>query len=843
MDSQDYLDVDALINDLSLSEKIALLSGAGACSTVPNERLKIPVLETSDGPHGLRGGGGRFYNMPPGYQFPSATALGATFDTELMYAAGQLIGQEGRRKGVGVALAPTVCLQRSPLLGRGFEAFGEDPILSGTMAAHYVRGVQDCKVAVSLKHYVAHDQSAKALEDETFMSQRTLRELHLLPFQIVQHQAKPWSYMAAYQRINGIHVSEDPFLLKKILREEWGFDGLVMSDWWGTYSTAEALNAGLDLEMPGPSIWRGKQLATAVDARKVRVKTIDRAVRNLLNLINKTLHPPRQDGDGEDTPSSRTTIRRMATDSIVLLKNTRQTLPLCAADADTSFGFIGELFEYPAHAGGGSSESTPFYVSSPLDAISEVLGAGRVRYQPGCYTRRWTPNIRSDLFLPGTEKPGLFLEWFGEDPQDFPTTPTLHTNTTTNTTMYFSQLKIDNVPDTYYIRITTDYISPQTGTYRLALSTCGKAKLLVNDNLAVDQWSRQPHKTDDTACFNKLTTEEIYDIDVQKGVKYKMCILMTNRPLQPIAGTPGAGGVRLGGQFLRNEDQAIVDAVELAREVSIPVVVVGLGSDYEYEASDRTHLRLSRRQDEMVRRVCEANSRTVVVVQTGMPIEMPWIDKAASVLHCWLGGQETGHALADILFGKTNPSGRLSVTFPRRLEDNPAFLNFGKSEHSIYYGEGVFLGYRYYEKLNVPPLFYFGHGLSYTTFDYNNVVVPEVFQGGAEGTLTISVDVTNTGSVDGAETVQVYVSDCESSVQRPRKELKGFTKVFLRKGDTRTCRVTLDKYAVSFWSEKIDQWVAEAGEFNFIIARSSNPADELVQKRFNLPETFTWSGL
>ncbi|KAM0326574.1 hypothetical protein ACHAQA_006443 [Verticillium albo-atrum] len=409
--------------------------------------------------------------------------------------------------------------------------------------------------------------------------------------------------------------------------------------------------------------------------------------------------------------------------------------------------------------------------------------------------------------------------------------------------MYFSQLTIKDVPEHYYIRAKCTYVAPRTGIYRFALSVCGKAKLWVQGALAVDQWTRQPEKTDDTACFNKLTAEEYIDVEVVQGGRYDLCIVMTNMPLQAIAGPPGAGGVRLGGQLLRDEDQAIEDAVKLAREVDIPVVIGGLGSDYEYEASDRTHLLLSRRQNEMITRICEVNPKTVVVTQTGMPIQMPWIDMASTVVHCWLGGQETGHALADVLFGKVNPSGRLSITFPKRLEDNPAFLNFGKAERSIYYGEGVFIGYRYYEMLKTPPLFWFGHGLSYTSFELTNLIVPQTLKGGLNGKIEVSVDVANVGSADGAEVVQVYVADVESSIQRPKKELKGFAKVFLLKEEKKTAVVTLDKYSVSFWSEEYDQWVAEAGDFEVIIARSADPSDEVLRATFNVPAAFKWSGV
>lgn len=310
--------------------------------------------------------------------------MGATFDAELMGRVGKLLGDEGLRKGVHVALAPTVCIQRSPLLGRGFEAFGEDPILTGILAARLINGLQDRHVGACIKHYAAHDQSAKALEDDVHMSQRTLREVHLLPFQVAMSLSKPWAFMTAYQKINGIHVSEDPFMIQQVLREEWGFDGLVMSDWWGTYSTSEAINAGLDLEMPGPAIFRGRQLATAVDARKVSMKVIDDSVRRLLELIKKTsVESPSTHENQGNTEQSRALMRQIAADSIVLLKNEKSILPL-SKTGDTKYGLIGERFEFPATCGGGSSETVPFYVSKPINAIFEALGTQNIPYEVGC---------------------------------------------------------------------------------------------------------------------------------------------------------------------------------------------------------------------------------------------------------------------------------------------------------------------------------------------------------------------------------------------------------------------------------------------------------------------------
>ncbi|PLB55752.1 hypothetical protein P170DRAFT_443472 [Aspergillus steynii IBT 23096] len=833
---------DKIIAQLSLAEKVSLLSGAGACRTNSLSRLDIPSLQTSDGPHGLRGGGGRFFNPPPGYQLPCATALGATFDIDLLHRAGSLLGDEGRRKEVHVALAPTVCIQRSPLIGRGFEAFAEDPVLSGTLAANLINGLQDRQVAACIKHYAAHDQSSRSTEDDVHMTQRTLREIHLLPFQIAM-RSKPWSFMTAYQRINGLHVSEDPFLIEQILRKEWQFDGLVMSDWWGTYSTSEAINAGLDLEMPGPSIWRGKQLIAAVECRKVSTQAVDSAVKNLLKLIRRTRDSWTQNAietneNNGDTPQSRELTRNLASASVVLLKNESNVLPL-RPDASITYGLIGEHFENPATGGGGSSEATPFYVSSPLDACVEVIGEN-FRYEPGCYSESLS---QGGLFLPESEEPGLLLQWFAEDPSTYPMAECLHTTTTRNTSMYFSQMNIPAVPDTHFIRVQTRFHAFKTCKYRFALSVCGKARLLIDGQEVVDLWTSHPLKTDDTPCFNKLSMERHFELDIVKGQKYDIQIVMTNEVIHPTVGPRSPGGVRLGGQELRDEDQAINDAVRLAQEVDIPILMTGLSTDYEYEASDRTSLLLPGRENEMITRVCEANSNTVVIIQAGMPIEMPWIQKVDTLVYAWYGGQETGHGIADVLWGKVNPAGRLSLTFPRRLEDTPAFLNFGKVDRQIVYGEGVFVGYRYYEKLKCPPLFYFGYGLSYTQFRYSNLIVPEKFPTTGDREIEISVDVENIGQCDGAEVVQAYVSDVECSLQRPRKELKVFQKMHIATGQKLRCHVKLDKYAISFWSEEYSQWRAEAGEFEVIIATSADPKDEVLRGVCCLPETFMWSGL
>jgi beta-glucosidase len=315
---------------------------------------------------------------------PSATGMGATFNTELIHRIGSLLGEEAKVRGVHVLLAPTLCLQRSPLIGRGFEAFGEDPFLSGTLGAHYINGVQEQGVATSVKHYAAHDQSDNSIEDNAVMTERTLREVHMLPFQLALRGSEPWTIMTSYNKINGIHVSEDPLLMKEILREEWGFKGLVMSDWFGTYSTSEAINAGLDLEMPGPTDWRGKRLSIAVNSRKVSKATVDTAVENVLNLVNKCKageksgKPPQS-----DTPEQRALIRQLVAESVVLLKNDKQKLPI-KNPGKLKFGLIGDHVKNPALCGGGSAEVEPYYGITPYEAIKEVVGEENITYTPGC---------------------------------------------------------------------------------------------------------------------------------------------------------------------------------------------------------------------------------------------------------------------------------------------------------------------------------------------------------------------------------------------------------------------------------------------------------------------------
>ncbi|CAH0057200.1 unnamed protein product [Clonostachys solani] len=844
------VEVDRALKELTIEEKVKLLSGKDNWSTYPIERLNIPSLTATDGPHGARGTS--FFNGPLGALLPSATAMGATFDTKLMRSVGNMLAVEAIEKGCQILLAPTVCLQRSPLIGRGFEAFGEDPILSGMIASEYIKGVQEKGVATSIKHYAAHDQSYMSPEDDLQVAERTLREVHLLPFQLAVKHANPWSFMTSYHRINGVHTSENEWLNTEVLREEWGWNGLLMSDWGGVYSTAEAVNAGMDLEMPGPARWRGDLLHLALLSRKVKKSMIDKRVRNLVNLVNRVrpaLEYQVPDDEAGNTPEKRALCREVSRSSVVLLKNEDKVLPLDPS-AQQTYGLIGPGVIYPAVSGGGSADLRPYYVQRPLDAIQDIVGKERVKMAVGCYSHIFTPPLSECVTVPGTNEEGYRLSWFGEDPEANTKAEPLHSVTTTQATMYFADSHPAGVPEVYWLRVKTTYKAPKTATMLVGLCVMGKGRLYIDGKEVVDLWSSHPQKTLQTPMFNQASMELTTDLVAKEGQTYEISVLMKNESMStnvagPYVGTPCIGGVRLGCCEKIDPAAAVDEAIELAKSVDVPIIIAGLNADYETEAVDRHDLELPPGINDLIWRVTQANPKTIIVNQSGCPVTMPWANQVSTLVHAWFGGQETGNAIADVLFGRYNPSGRLSVTFPRRLEDTPSFLSFGKGVRQMYYGEGVFIGHRYYEKLGNDPLFYFGTGLSYTTFEYSNLRVPEIVDLGDDGeqTFKVAVDVTNTGDRDGYEIVQLYVSDVECDTIRPRKELKGFVKVWVPKGKKMKAEISLDKYAVSYWDEEEEIWLAEKGSFKAIISRSANPKDEVLQREFELGRDLYWRGV
>jgi beta-glucosidase len=449
-----------------------------------------------------------------------------------------------------------------------------------------------------------------SIEDDICMTDRTLRELHLLPFQTAMKVCEPWAFMTSYNKINGVHSAEDPYLITQILRKEWGFDGLVLSDWWGTYSTSEALNAGMDLEMPGPTIWRGKALNWAIESRKVPMSRVDDAVRKVLNIIAKTHDScePKENGDN-NTEKSRTIVRKVATDSIVLLKNNKGVLPLKAGAG--KIGLIGDHFKNPATSGGGSSEAPPYYISKPYDSIVGQVGIENIEFAIGAYSHRFSPLITSGLHQPDSKAPGLFVEFVAKHPDEEPTQEVLWTAETIRTQFQFADSLPEHIPERHFVRIQTVFTASKSMKYRFGLSAFGKAIMRLDRKQVIDLWTDHPEKTDITPVFNAFSMERFYDIDAKEGQEYHITIILSNEPTGPIIGMAPAGGVRLGGFEVFDEDKAMEDAVALSARVEYPIIMTGLSSDYEMESMDRADLELPRRINELIERVAEANPNTV----------------------------------------------------------------------------------------------------------------------------------------------------------------------------------------------------------------------------------------
>ncbi|KAH6997326.1 beta-glucosidase [Ilyonectria destructans] len=726
------MDVEALIQQLTLEEKVALTAGTGWWHTTAIDRLSIPSIRLSDGPNGVRGT--HFFDSTPSACLPCGTALGSTFDTNLAERIGGLLSDEAHAKGAHVLLGPTINIQRGPLGGRGFESVSEDPILSGIIAGHYVRGVQESGVSATLKHFVCNDMESERMAVDALVTARAMREIYLLPFMIAIEMGQPRAIMTSYGKVNGCHAAENYHILQEILRDEWKWKGLVMSDWYGTYSTSEAINAGLDLEMPGPTRWRGEALSHAVTANKIKKATLDERVRNVLKLIKHGLEntsiPPNVPEKQLNTPEHIALLREAAAKSIVLLKNEQNVLPF---NPNKSVAVIGPNANIATYCGGGSAGLRAYKAVTPLEGVKSL--ASDVVFSQGAYGHQMLPVLGKALRTVDG-KQGFSLRFYNDPPK------------AKGITGARPMLEERILDDTY---------------------TCGCPKL-------------------------------------------------------------DAGA-------------AIQEAVRVAKSVDQVVLCVGTSGEWECEGQDRTTMALPPGTDELVEAVIAANPNTAIVIQSGTPVAMPWVDRANTVLQAWFGGNEGGNGIADVLFGAINPAGKLPITMPRRLADNPSALSFRSENGRVLYSEDVYVGYRWFDTLDITPLFAFGHGLSYTSFELSGL---EVTQDQANGhtndtpdalivhdaeQLTVHVQVANTGSLAGAEVVQVYVkpaastpltSSARDTITRPAKELKGFAKVHVEAGASETAVVTLDLLrATSYWSEEVDCWRSDAGSYGILVGTSS----------------------
>ncbi|KAH6884285.1 glycosyl hydrolase family 3 N terminal domain-containing protein [Thelonectria olida] len=817
---KDGFDIEHVLRNASIVEKVSLLAestaGQDFWHTAPLPRFNVPSIRLSDGPNGVRGT--KFFDGVRAACLPCGTGLAATWDQTLLYKAGVLIGQECKAKGAQCWLGPTVCIQRSPLGGRGFESLSEDPYVTGKLAAAYIKGAQSTGVISTIKHFAANDQEHERISVNVTVSERALREIHLLPFQIAIADASPGAVMTCYNKVNGQHVSESKDMLEGILRREWGWKGLIMSDWFGTYSTAEALNAGLDLEMPGPPRQRGPLVELAISSRKVSRATLDERARNVLEFVQRARKVVvAAEESTRDLPDDRKLNRKLAADSVVLLKNEAGLLPLNQKPFRT-IALIGPNMKTAAFCGGGSAALQPYYTVTPYQGIVDQLPHGvEVLYEMGANSYAFIPELQASDVCTPEGRPGLRMRFYRDAPstKDRSVIEEIVMQESSWQLMGFSNPQLERL---FYADVEADLTAPATGPFQFGIAVYGSANLLIDDKLIIDNSTVQ---RGGTFFFGKGTLEEKATVHLVQGQKYRIKVQfasgLSSKLVKPGVVNFGGGAGRLGMIQAVAPELAIARAVEAAKRADVTILCGGLTRDYESEA------------------VLAAAPDTVLITQSGTPFTMlPWADRVKTHLHAWFGGNELGNGIADVLFGAVNPSGKLPLSFPRRVEDTPTYTNFGSERGQVMYGEGIYVGYRYYEKVLRDVLYPFGYGLSYTTFEFSDLVV---------GTISATLSVSNSGDVAGAETVQLYISADEttSSIARPVKELKGFAKVHLQPGETRRVEIAFDRFTTSFWDQELHAWVCEKGQYKVLVGPSSHRI--VLEGVLEVKETTTWSSV
>jgi beta-glucosidase len=819
------------IAQLTLPEKAAMLAGESTWRTVAVPRLGIPALKMSDGPNGVRGES--FKGGVTAAVFPVGIVLAQTWNLDLIERVGVALAQEAMTKGAQVILAPTVNIHRSPLGGRNFESFSEDPYLTARLAVAYIRGVQSQGIAATVKHYIANEQETERYRISSEVDERTLREIYLPPFEAAVREAQVWAMMASYNLFNGIPVSEHPYLLTDIPRGEWGWDGLIVSDWvFSVKSTAASVNAGLDLEMPGPGIWRGAKLLAAVQSGAVAERKLDESISRLLILlgrVGKFDEPDETPEHAVDRPEHRALIRQAAAEGMVLLKNERNILPL-QRETLKKIAIIGPNAKTARIMGGGSSEVNAHYRVAPFDGVVSKLNADTViGYEEGCLIAKLCPLLAANQFLSGKQgaAPGLKVEFFNADhPQGEPVVITAADSTEV---VWVGTLPQGVDADRFSVRVSGRFVPSQTGLYRFGLTSTGNSRLSLDGQTIIDNWAHWTAGTQGN-YFGMGSDEVIRAVELAAGREVLLEIDYRN-----IEGH-NFHALRLGLLEPQPADR-MERAVALAAQADVTLIFAGMSGEWDAEGFDRPDLELPGEQNELIRRAAAVNPNIVVILNTGSAVRMPWLDQVAAVLQAGYPGQEAGNAIADLLFGDVNPSGKLTQTYPARLEDTPSYLNFPGENGKVLYGERMFVGYRYYDAKDIAPLFPFGFGLSYTTFAYENLRLSQTAVRPGE-TLQVAIDILNTGSRPGQEVVQVYVRDPEARLIRPAKELKAFAKVALEPGERQTVTLELDQRSLAYFDDAAHQWVAEAGTFEVLVGASSR--DIRAAAAFEWLETQRW---
>jgi beta-glucosidase len=776
--------VPAWLADLTLDEKLSLVAGTGF-DTVGIGRLGIPRLTMTDGPIGIRDVGATV--------FPASVLLSATFDPVLIERVGSALAREAKAHRKNVLLAPCVNLVRTPFGGRNFESFGEDPYLAARAAVAYIRGVQAEGVIATVKHYAVNNQETQRTTVSVAIDERTLHELYLPAFEASVQEAGVRAVMGSYNRLNGTYACEHPELLCEILRERWGFRGLVMSDWGATHSGAPALAAGLDLEMPKAEHFTPEHLRHALDGATINQVTVDQAVTRQLELVASLA-----DGGGAlDTPEHRALNREAARSGIVLLKNDGRLLPLDSK----RLGRLAVVGPRAAHVagGGGSAHVKPTRTVSLLEALREALGSTvRIDYAPGRVPREELEVVPAEALSPPPGEAGglgLLGEYFpGAEPVG--TAAVRRVDATVDFRWWREGpggLSADGFSALWCGQLT----APATGRYVLALGAAGGTRLYLDGELRIDNWGDFP------ASLRSI------EVELRAGEPHELRIEYRE--------TICEAGVSL--RWKRIDRDLLAEVRAVAAGADAVLVYVGDTRDDETEGRDRLSLELPDEQAALVRIAAAANPRTIVIVGAGAQILMgEWLPEVSSVLYAWFTGQEGGYALVDLIFGEVSPSGKLPITLPKRWEDCSAYGRYPGRDGVVPYDEGIWVGYRWFDAREIVPEFPFGHGLSYTTFAYRELTVTEPTP---DGRVEVRLVVENTGQRPSSEVVELYVRDVAARVPRPEQELKAFVKVELAPGEAREVEIELGRRAFSYYDPERHDWVLEPGEFELRVGSSS----------------------
>jgi len=796
--------IQQLADQMTLDEQVAILSGEDFWSVPAIDRLGIGKLRVTDGPNGARGGGSLIGGVKSA-SFPVGIALGATWNVDLLKQVGVALADEVKSKGAHMLLAPTVNIHRSITNGRNFECYSEDPILTAELANAYITGLQSQGIGATIKHFVGNESEIERTTISSQIDERTLRELYLVPFEWAVKKAGTWGVMSSYNKLNGTFTSEHNWLLTTVLRDEWGYDGIVMSDWFGSHSTAETLNAGLDLEMPGPTRDRGNKLIDAVNAGTVSKATLRQRVVDMLTLMQRvgSLDDHRDFVEhANDRPEHHALIRRAGAEAAVLLKNSG-ILPL---KGDGTIAVIGPNAKTAQIMGGGSAQLNAHYRISPWQGLVSAIGEERLRYAPGCTNHRFEPLLRGNLQV----------QYFAN--QTLSGEP-VHIGTQDEAQAFWighvAEGKVD--PLHFSARISGSFTPETSGAHRVGIYAAGFAKVFVDGELIADAWTNW---TKGRTFFEEGCDEVVGMVELKAGRAHQVVIEFATKDFATLGLAAFAAGIGL-----PRGDQAIAEAAALAASAQTAIVCIGRNGEWDTEGSDLPSITLPGRQDELVAAIAKANPNTIVVLQTGGPVEMDWIGSVAALLQAWYPGQEAGNAIADVLTGAAEPTGRLPQTFPKHWSDNPTQSQdaeiYPGLEGKVRYEEGVFVGYRHYDKHGIKPLFPFGFGLGYTSFSLSDLHLDyAAFE--PDAALAVTVTLTNTGERDGTSVVQLYVGDDEASDPRPEKELKAFRKVWLKVGDSARVTLSLDARAFAFFRTQAKHWLVEAGSFTLRLGLSSD---------------------